>query len=134
MKRVLTAFLFLPFFWACSENSTASSETDLDAARNFLNAALAGKWTDARQLVIQDSVNVQLIETAEDRYNGMKNEEKVNYMQAHPILHESRKMGDSVTIVNYSNTYTKKMDSLKIVRQGKEWLIDLKYSLLPSNN
>ena len=133
MKKLLTGFLFLQFFLSCSgdEKSNAASENDLDAARNFLEAALDGKWIDAKKLMLQDSTNVQLLELAEDSYINKRNEEKINLMGANPIIHGSRMLGDSVTVVHYSNSYTNKKDSLRIVRVDGEWLIDLKYSLLP---
>ena len=109
------------------------SENEVDAARNFIRAALDGKWNEAKDLVIQDSTNVQLIETAQEQYMHKNREEKRNYREANPILYDSRKVNDSITIVNYANSYMKKRDSLKVVRVNGKWMIDLKYSLLPTD-
>ena len=134
MKKLLISFLFLPFFYACNNNEETSNkaESDLDAARMFIRDALDGKWESAKQFLVQDSVNVQLLETAESKYNVLDKDEKRNYREAEPRFYDSRKLNDSVTIVNYSNSYMNKRDSLKVVRLNGQCLIDLKYSLLPS--
>lgn len=135
MKRILIALLLLPLFFACNNNETEASnqaENDLDAARMFINDALDGKWDEAKQFLLQDSTNVQLLETAQSKYQSLSREEKQNYKAAEPIFYDSRKIGDSITIVNYANSYMKKRDSLKIVKTNGQWRIDLKYSLLPN--
>ena len=118
---------------ACNNSETKetpASENDLDAARNFIRAALDGKWDEARNYLLQDSVNVQLLETTEGSYRTKTGEDKRAYREASINLFGSRKIGDSITIVNYSNSYKDKKDSLKVVRSNGQWLIDLKYSLL----
>lgn len=104
----------------------------MDAARMFIRDALDGRWFEARQYMIQDSVNVQLLETAESKYQEMDKIEKSNYRDAVPRFYGTRKVNDSTTVITYSNSYKNKMDSLKVVRRDGRWLIDLKYSLLPT--
>lgn len=137
MKKVFISFLFLQFFYACNNKDTQTPgqpENDLDAAATFIRDALDGKWNLAKQYLLQDSVNVQLLETAENKYKSLRKEEQRNYRDAVPRFYDSRKIGDSITIVNYSNSYMNKKDSLKIVRINGQWLIDLKYSLLPKSS
>jgi hypothetical protein len=135
MKRLGFCLLVVQLLFACNSNDKkATSENDLDAARNFLNAALDGKWNDAKTFLLQDSINVQLLETAENKYNQLSNSEKVSHMDAHPILHDSRNINDSITVVKYSNSYTNRKDSLKIVRISGQWLIDLKYSFFRTDS
>lgn len=129
--------MLLSFFYACnnSNNETANKpENDLDAARMFIRDALDGKWDDAKQFLLQDSTNIQLLETAESKYQNLSKAEQQNYKDAEPRFYDTRKLNDSVTIVNYSNSYMNKKDSLKVVRTNGQWLIDLKYSLLPNRS
>ena len=101
----------------------------MDAARNFIRAALDGRWNDARRLMLQDSTNLQVLDRAENNYqNRMSSEDKRGYREANPTFYDSRNIGDSITIINYSNSYKKKTDSLKLVRSNGQWLVDLKYS------
>jgi hypothetical protein len=137
MKR-LFLFSAILFFYACNDSGSAiepgsEAENDLDAARIFIENALDGKWEEAKQFLIQDSTNVQLLSTAEAKYNSLDREEKRSYREAEPRFHGTRKINDSITIVNYSNSYMNKKDSLKVVLINGQWLIDLKYSLLPNS-
>lgn len=137
MKKILTALVLISFFYACNNSdkkATSESEGDLDAARMFLRNALDGKWEAAKQFLVQDSTNVQLIETAENEYAALDKNKKRSYREAEPRFHGSRNIGDTVTIFNYSNSYMNQRDSLKVVKINGRWLIDLKYSLLPSHS
>jgi type IV secretory pathway component VirB8 len=60
--------------------------------------------------------------------NRMSPEDKKGYRKASINIHKVREVDDSTTIVNYSNSYMKKNDSLKVSRLNNQWLIDLKYS------
>jgi hypothetical protein len=134
MKSLIILLLAMPVLFACNSHKNAASENDVDAARNFLDAALDGKWNDARSFLVQDSTNVQLLETVENKYNHFPNSEKLKYMDANPIFHDLRKVNDSVTVVSYSNSYTNRRDSLKLVRLGGTWLVDLKYTFFPTDS
>jgi hypothetical protein len=113
------------------EKKVPASENDVDAARNFIRASLDGKWSEAKKFMVGDPVNVQLLETAESQYQTKGREEKRGYREASITLYDSRQVNDSTTIVKYANTFKNIKDSLKVVNTKGQWLIDLKYSLLP---
>ncbi|HVE61060.1 MAG TPA: hypothetical protein VNA26_04530 [Chitinophagaceae bacterium] len=120
----------MQFFCACSnEENVATSENDVDAARNFIQSALKGDYEKARTFIIADTVNTQYLDAFERNFkNRMKPQDKEGYRNASINIHNVREIDDSTTVVNYSNSYMKKNDSLKVRRQKGEWLIDLKYS------
>ena len=122
--------LCLLLFAACSSNDTnATSENDVDAARNFIRAALDGQYKEAQNLIVADSVNQQYLDAfATNYYERMSGEDKRGYREASINIHDIRSINDSVTIIHYSNSYKKTQDSLKVVRQHNNWLVDLKYS------
>jgi hypothetical protein len=138
MKKVaLIIVAFLPLYWACSNNDDSTNvqkgENDIDAARMFIRSALDGRWKDAKRLVVQDPVNIEDLETAErmaDRRDAMTQR---NYREAQITIHDTRKVSDSVSVVTYSNTFKKQRDSVKVVKVGNQWLVDLKYSF-PNTN
>ncbi|MFL5808339.1 MAG: hypothetical protein ACJ749_02395, partial [Flavisolibacter sp.] len=137
MKTWLTGMLMLVFFISCNndgEKAVPASENDLDAARNFIRAALDRKWEDAKRFMLKDSSNLEILNSFQDFYREEKGEERRNYREASITTYDSRKVNDSTTIVNYSNSYKKKMDSIKIVRRNGQWLVDLKYSFLPTDS
>lgn len=135
-KSALLLVAFLPLFWSCGSDdssSAAKGENDIDAARMFIRSALDGKWKDARRLIVQDEVNIGDLETAERMADRRDAVTQRNYRESQITIHDTRKVGDSVSIVTYSNTFMKQKDSLKVVRVGGQWLVDLKYSF-PNHN
>jgi hypothetical protein len=101
----------------------------VDAARNFIRSALDGNWRDARRFMLRDSTNTQLLDAYENNYQShMNREDKRGYHESTITLYDTRQLNDSVSIINYSNSYKKQKDSLRVVRNDGVWVVDLKYS------
>lgn len=135
-SKIFCGFLFPLFLAACTgEASTApASENDVDAARNFINAALKGDYQQARQYLLPDSVNTQYLDAFERAFTDhMTPEDKKGYAEASINILNVAPVNDSVTVVNYQNSFKKKQDSLKVVRHNGQWLIDLKYAYAAKN-
>lgn len=132
MKMVfpaLLATLLLVLSCNSKEEQKPVSENDIDAARNFIDAALKGHWREARTLLVPDSTNQQLLDVAENNYSlHMSREDKRGYNEASINIFDTRSIHNDTSIVQYSNSYKKKKDSLKVVRVNGQWLVDLKYS------
>jgi hypothetical protein len=123
----------LLFFFSCVNNNQESTagkpENDVDAARMFIRNALDGKYTDARKLMLQDSLNLELLDAFQHNYETrMSREDKRGYRESSINMHNVRQLNDSTTVVNYSNSYKNQQDSLKLVRKNGDWLVDFKYS------
>ncbi len=128
---VSLCFLFLQFFCACNnaEKQAPTSENDVDAARNFINAALQGRYDEARNLVVPDSVNnawIDIFKRAYQQHTSLA--DKAGYRAASINIKAVETANDSTTIVHFSNSYKKQNDSLKVVRRNGAWLVDLAYS------
>ncbi|GAC1425992.1 MAG: hypothetical protein NVSMB67_28290 [Flavisolibacter sp.] len=137
-STLFLSFLLLQFFCACDstdkEKRIPSSENDVDAARNFIRSALDGNWAKARQFMIRDSLNNQLLDTYEERYQQRMNAtDKRGYREASINMFDVRPLNDTMSIVNYSNSYMKKNDSLRVTKIKGEWLVDFKFSF-PKND
>jgi DTW domain-containing protein YfiP len=134
MRGIIMTGLVL--FLVCSscnndkeERKEVTSENDVDAARNFIRSALDGNWREARRFMLQDSTNTQLLDTYENNYQvHMNKEDKRGYREASITLYDTREVNDSVAIINYSNSFKKQKDSLRVVRIDGTWMVDLKYS------
>jgi hypothetical protein len=129
---------FLPLYWACNNDDTTTDsgkgENDVDAAGMFIRSALDGRWKDAKRLIVQDSANIQDLEVAEQNYTQRMNvTDQRGYRESQITIHNTRKVSDSISIITYSNTFKKQRDSVKVVRIGNQWLVDLKYSF-PNTN
>lgn len=132
MKKIITSFLFLSFFYACNNTDQQAPsnkpENDLDAARMFIRNALDGKFYAARQLMVSDTTNDQRMSDTERNYEHMSEEDRQGYRNANIQIHNTRNVNDSTRIVAYSNSYKNKIDSLKVVRVNGQWLVDLKFT------
>jgi hypothetical protein len=130
----ILSFLFLQFFYACKSNpdrsdTTQTSENDVDAARNFIRLALDGKYDRAKTMVINDTLNYQIIDQAERYYKQRMDLATRNAYRSSSInILSVAPQNDSVSIVHYSNSFKKQEDSLKVVQVNGQWMVDLKYS------
>lgn len=131
MKGNRFFFLFLLFFAAAcksKESYPAEAESDIDAARDFIRAALDGKFDRARTYLLSDSVNVNYMDVAERAYQRADPETKLGYRGASINIHQvSDPVKDSVTIVIFSNSFKNDHDTLKVVKTEGKWKVDLKY-------
>jgi hypothetical protein len=131
MKKLiqLSPFLFL-FFYSCNNSgktTTPQSENDIDAARNFIRAALDGDYEKGRNMLAGDSTNYQYFEEYAKAHSKMDAEEKKEFQEASINVHAVTPVNDSITIVIYSNSYKNDHDTLKLMKTGGQWMVDLKY-------
>ena len=124
------SFLFL-FAAACNNQDKKTeepkSENDIDAARNFIRAALDGKFNEAKTFLLSDSANIQYFDVNERNYQRINPDEKRNYREATINIHNVTPVNDSTTIVIFSNSYKNDHDTLRILKKKNQWLVDLKY-------
>ena len=123
----LSILLALLFFACNNAKQNNKAENDIDAARNFIRAALDGKFDIARKYLLADSSNNQYLDAVERNYNKMAVEMKTNYRGASINIHLVDPVNDSTTILVYSNSYKNDHDTLKAIKSSKIWQIDLKY-------
>jgi hypothetical protein len=130
MKRNNLFFLFLLFFAACKtddKKADAKSSNSIDAARNFIRAALDGKYREAKDYLLQDSVNLNWMDAAERSYLKADQDTKDGYMASSINMHSVTPVNDTTTIIIFSNSFKNDHDTLKVVKVNGQWLVDLKY-------
>lgn len=130
MKNTLYLFSFLLFcLYACNDagkKSIGESENDVDAARNFINAALEGNYEKAKTYMLPDSINIERMNAIERV--KLSPEEKKGLADASINIHEvTNTIKDSVTIVVYSNSFKNNWDTLRVIKQDGQWLVDFNY-------
>jgi len=131
MNRILT-FAILFTILSCNNSDQQESEktsvTDIDAARNFLEAALKGNFKEASNYMLQDSINTGFLDGRARTYQNLSGDEKTNMKEASLHFYEpSQRPNDSTTIIIFSNSYKNDKDTLRILKTGGKWLVDLKY-------
>ena len=104
-----------------------SSDNDIDAARNFIQAALVGDFDRARVFMVNDSLNNEHIDAIQRLNERQEKEEKEKYQSASIRIHQNRTVNDSTSVIHYSNSHKNKIDSLKVIKTGGKWLVDFKY-------
>lgn len=109
------------------EKPAGKSENDIDAARNFIRAALDGKFDLARTFLLPDSVNTNWMDVAERSYQKNDDDTNRGYRSSSINIHEVNPVNDSTTVVIYSNSFKNDHDTLKVLKKNGQWLIDLKY-------
>ena len=125
----LVSIIFL-FLGSCSLNDTVKRDEPLDAGREFINASLKGNYDQAKKYLLPDSLNMEYFNVHESFNKNLPPQEKDGLKNANIIIDSIQNMSDSVTIINYSNTFKKIPEKIKLVRIKKEWFVDFKFTFL----
>ena len=139
-KLIQLSSILLLLLTACNdsnkEEEQVKPENGMDAAGEFIRAALDGDYKKARTFLVNDTTNMQTLDNYENFYNNNRTpEEKKAYKTASiRFLKETHPINDSVTIVHYSNSYKNKPDSLKVIKINGQWLIDLNFTFQPKDS
>lgn len=129
MKRTL--FLVMIGCMALTSCNTEKkiTNTDIEVARGFIKDILENNFKDAETFVLKEETNQQYFELFKKEYESKSKAELENYKNADIIINEISPVNDSVSIINYSNTFKKdKSNKLKMVRIKGQWMVDLKYT------
>src|SRR4029453_9082663 len=99
--KLIFVSLFLATLLACNdsgETKATKSENDMDAARNFLDAALKGNYREASHYMLQDSTNLGYLNVTERKYQTLDPGKKDSLSTACLRFYDTKRLTDSVTI------------------------------------
>jgi len=132
--KLFISFLILQALTACSsdDKTLSTSDSDVDAASNFIRASLDNNFEEAKNYIVKDSTNTEYLNAVKRNRAKLTKAENFNYREASIRVYDTRKINDSTSIVSYSNSYKNQKDSVKVVRVNGQWLVDFKYSF-PTN-
>ena len=130
MGNILSSVFFvLLFLSACNQEvKTIQNSDPLLAGREFINASLTGDFDYAKKYLLADSTNLMYFERFVEFDNNKPVADKEGYKNSNIIINATEKVSDSVTIINYSNTYKKEPSKIKLIRKDNKWLVDFKYT------
>ncbi len=104
-------------------------DTDIGVAREFIKDIQESNFTEAENFLLKEETNKQYFDRFESHFKTKSKKELEQYKNADIIVNEVSNVSDSVTIVNYSNTYKKlEKNKVKVVRVNGRWFIDFKYT------
>jgi hypothetical protein len=129
MKSIalISSFLFLIACNNTDKDAETKSDNDMDAARNFLDAALRGDYKDASTYMLKDSANLEYLNVTERGYKRLSPDERAKLKAASLRFYDTNQVNDSTTITVFANSYKNDRDTLRILRINGQWLVDLKY-------
>ncbi len=127
-SKLVLAIVWIMALPSCN-NEKKVSNTDIEVARAFIKDILENNFKEAETFVLKEETNKQYFDLFKKEYESKSREELENYKNADIIINEINPVNDSISIVNYSNSYKKdKSNKVKMVRVNGQWLVDLKYT------
>jgi membrane peptidoglycan carboxypeptidase len=133
MKNIYSLCLVCFFFISSCNTKKEIPNTDIEVTRAFIKDILENNFKGATDFVLPEDTNDQYLSLFKKYFESKSKEELEQYKNADIVINEINNVNDSVTIVNYSNTYKKnEKNKVKVVRKNGQWLVDLKYTF-PGN-
>lgn len=128
IKPGLFITVLILFIASCNDKRPVTN-TDIGVAEAFINYILKNDFKEAETLVLKEETNKQYFDLFKKDYESKNKEDLENYKNSTIIVNEIAPVNDSVSIINYSNSFKKdKSNKLKMVRVNGKWLVDLKYT------
>ena len=130
MKHILIALAAI-FLVACTTNDDNyhKPENALDAGREFIQHSLKGHFNTAEKYMLADAENKYWLNKWSEDFNKNSEEEKTGYSKASINIIEVKDLvPDSLTVINYSNSYRNRPQEIKVIKYNGEWKVDFKYT------
>ena len=117
------------FFAGCS-NKKELPNTDIEVAKTFVKYVLENDFNEAATLVAKDAANdVFLKQLEKSQQEKWSKDEAVQYKNADFIIFEVINVNDTISIINYANSYkVQEKNKVKVVKINGQWMVDLKYT------
>lgn len=128
MKLFIVTITIAIFIFSCNNDTTKRPTTALDTGRDFIRATLDGDFKNAESLLCQDSLNMEIFKAYERSFSNYSTQKKDAYKAANIIVNNFEEVNDSTSILNYSNSYMKQAQKIKLQKIDKVWQVDFKYT------
>lgn len=128
MKRLIFPLL-ASLILSCNNPAGFSKPEDgLDAGREFIRAVLDGDYKKGELYVIPEEEDIRLYKRYTEYMRKRSGKELIELKQASIIINKVEESGDTLQIINYSNSYTKEPIDIKVVKKEGEWWVDFSYT------
>ncbi len=104
--------------------------TDIEVAKTFVKYVLENDFKEAATLVTNDAANNSYLKQLEKcQQEKWSKEEAEQYKNADVIIFEVSNVNDTISIINYANSYrVQEKSKVKVVKMNGQWMVDLKYT------
>jgi hypothetical protein len=123
--------LSIVLFFSCKskDEDYHQPESAIDAGREFIQQSLKGQFNTANKYMLQDEDNQYWLSKWKEEFSKMSEEEKAAYNRSSINIAEVNDVvPDSLTIINFSNSYKKRPQKIKVVKYKGVWHVDFKYT------
>lgn len=130
MRLFLTLITFMVTCISCGsrEGAQEPATSALDAGRSFIDGCLKGHFEQAAFYMLKDEENTADLSKLEKSYDRKGSSDKVQYKQASIMIEGQEAVNDSITIINYRNSFDRIARKLKVIKRQDQWLVDFKYT------
>ena len=128
MKIKLFIFYIIIAGVSCTSSPEKKGGNAMDTGRDFIRATLDGDFKSAEPLLLQDPQNTQLFDSYKKFYERLPAEKKEAYKKASYNINTYKDENDSMSVINYSNTYMKEPMNIKLVKRADKWFVDFKFT------
>ncbi len=125
MKQIVLAITVLLI--ACNGKQTEyrKAEDALDAGREFINSRLQGDFLKAAFYLVPDEKNKAILDEMEKWYREKDKEGRQQWRTASINIREVREQSNTETYIYFQNSFDKRADTIRVIKQNDNWLVDL---------
>jgi hypothetical protein len=126
MKKYLALIIIV--LAACTQQETKRPTAAMDVGNTFIRATLDGDFKNAEALVYKDSANTEFFEAFKRTFEGFDKNKKASFKNASYIINSFTAINDSTNIIDYSNSFMKQNQIIKLIKKAATWSVDFKYT------
>ena len=125
MKYLLLCMAFLSIACGGKQQDYRKAEDALDAGREFINSKLQGDFSKAAFYILPNEKNTGILQEMERSYREMNREGRQQWRTASINIQEVKDLNDSITVIYFQNSSDKLADTIYVVKQKGDWLVDI---------
>lgn len=120
------ALFMLMVVVACNLEKLPPAEDAIEAARGFEDGCLKGDFDKAKFYLVSNISNLSKLQVIEKKYNNKTAEQQKQLSETSIVILAEWEINKTVHCVVLHNSYDKKNDTLNVVQQNNNWLVNLK--------
>lgn len=128
MKKVLLQLLIVLIAASCTQQETKRPTAAMEVGNTFIRATLDGDFKNAEALLYKDSANTEFFQAFKRTFEAFPADKKTAFKNASYIINSFTEINDSTDIIDYSNSFMKQNQKIKLIKKAAQWSVDFKYT------
>jgi hypothetical protein len=124
----LTGIILFVFIGCTEPEGYQRPEDPLDAGREFIRAVMDGDYEEAELYLSEDAEDKELFSRYKQYMKKQPQKERLSLKSASIIIHKMENQGDSICLINFSNSHSMKPMDLKVINEKNSWKVDFSYT------